>query len=167
MSKQFKKGDKVRYVGGSGWEFLDRRKGEIFTVHDTVDTDNGTFVRIAEGMEKYPQHNQFPGCFELVTERETVKFDPLTDMLLDALLLYPPRKTFSKTVTGRFPAFENALKGKVRLIENGRLLTTEFETERDATQWLKDNECVGSFELVRVVPLSKLTVKTAIVVEAA
>lgn len=177
----FKKGDKVRYIGGSGWAFLNGKKGQVFTVHEIVPAEysTGTFVRIVEGLPHNPKHTQPLKCFELVKPGEvyvSVREDLKEAREAILAISYGMSRAnvdkllFGTTVTGRFkcerPTFDNLPKGKVRLIESGKLLTTEFDDEQAAKDWLKDNECVGSFELVRVIPLGKVKVKTAIVVEA-
>jgi hypothetical protein len=55
--------------------------------------------------------------------------------------------------------------GKVRILERGKLLDTEFDTPVAAGDWLRDNGITGDFELIRVESLGK--VRASIKVEAA
>jgi hypothetical protein len=45
---------------------------------------------------------------------------------------------------------------KVRILERGKLLDTEFDTPVAAGDWLRDNGIAGEFELVRVESLGKV-----------
>jgi hypothetical protein len=55
--------------------------------------------------------------------------------------------------------------GKVRMLERGKLLDTEFDSPVAAGDWLRDNGVTGEFELIRVESLGKI--KASITVEAA
>jgi hypothetical protein len=55
--------------------------------------------------------------------------------------------------------------GKVRMLERGKLLDTEFYSPVAAGDWLRDNGITGEFELIRVESLGKI--KASITVEAA
>ncbi|QVE65546.1 hypothetical protein [Ralstonia phage vB_RsoP_BMB50] len=69
MTRVFQPGDKVRYLGGSGWEFLQGRKGDHFTIHRHYESKMNpgqTYVQIVEGLEVCPTHSQHPHRFALV-----------------------------------------------------------------------------------------------------
>jgi hypothetical protein len=55
--------------------------------------------------------------------------------------------------------------GKVRMLERGKLLDTEFDSPVAAGDWLRDNGITGEFELIRVESLGKI--KASVTVEAA
>lgn len=71
MSKTFKAGDKVRYIGGSFWNFLKGKEGEVFTVAEIIPGFAGGrpyYIRLVEGLTASPTHTQGPDKFELVQE---------------------------------------------------------------------------------------------------
>lgn len=68
----FKVGDRVRYLGGSGWEFLQGKRGQVFTVHRCYQSEssNNEFIQIEEGLKANPAHSQYPKLFALVKSAE-------------------------------------------------------------------------------------------------
>lgn len=48
-------------------------------------------------------------------------------------------------------------QGHVRIIEKGRIFTTEHASYAAAVRWLKDHELTGAFEVARVIPLDAVT----------
>lgn len=66
--RDFQPGDKVRYLGGSGWQFLQGRVGQVFTVHSFGPgrLTAGPYLRIVEGLSDNPTHSQLPANFVLV-----------------------------------------------------------------------------------------------------
>lgn len=73
MTRVFQPGDRVRYLGGSGWEFLQGRKGDHFTIHRHYASEMNpgqTYVQIVEGLKVNPTHSQHPRWFALVKAAE-------------------------------------------------------------------------------------------------
>lgn len=48
-------------------------------------------------------------------------------------------------------------QGHVRIIEKGRMHTTEHATYAAASRWLKDEGLTGTFDCIRVIPLAPIT----------
>lgn len=66
-----------------------------------------------------------------------------------------------KASPGRLPGprihTQHPEQGHVRIIEKGRMHTTEHASYAAAVRWLKDEGLSGTFEPIRVIPLDPIT----------